>query len=93
MELSFNGRRPSRPVFDLNQDYQFKTGDDTVLDGLVPTGMASTVGLMDSVTWLDRDAKVGFKLVPGTRGKVQTVTNRGRGVAGKPQRINWQQLM
>jgi type IV pilus assembly protein PilY1 len=93
MELSFTGRRPSKPVFDLNQDYQFKTGDDTVLDGVIPTGMGSTVGLMDSVTWLDRDAKVGFKLVPGTRGKVQTITNRGRGVAGRPQRINWQQLL
>lgn len=93
MELSFTGRRPSKPVFDLNQDYQFKTGDDTVLDGVIPTGMGSTVGLMDSVTWLDRDARVGFKLVPGTRGKVQTITNRGRGVAGRPQRINWQQLL
>lgn len=93
MELSFTGRRPGKPVFDLNQDYQFKTGDDTVLDGVVPTGMGSTVGLMDSVTWLDRDAKVGFKLVPGTRGKIQAITNRGRGAAGKPQRVNWQQLL
>ncbi|MEO0004272.1 MAG: hypothetical protein RLZZ22_1964, partial [Pseudomonadota bacterium] len=93
MELSFTGRRPIKPVFDLNQDYQFKTGDDTVLDGVVPTGMGSTVGIMDSVTWLDRDARVGFKLVPGTRGKIQTITNRGRGVAGSPLRVNWQQLM
>ncbi len=92
MELSFTGGRPGQPVFDLNQDYQFKAGDDTV-DGLVPTGMGSVVGLMDSVTWLDRDAKVGFKLVPGTRGRVQTITNRGRGVAGRPQRVNWQQLL
>ena len=93
MELSFSGRRPSKPVFDLNQDYQFKTGDDTVGDGVIPTGMGSTVGLMDSVTWLDRDVRVGFKLVPGTRGRVQTVTNRGRGAADRPQRVNWQQLL
>ncbi len=93
MELSFTGRRPIKPVFDLNQDYQFKTGDDTVLDGIIPTGMGSTVGIMESVTWLDKDALVGFKLAPGTRGKIQTITNRGRGAAGRPQRVNWQQLM
>lgn len=93
MELSFSGRRPSKPVFDLNNDYQFKTGDDTVLDGVIPTGMASSVGLMASVTWLDRDTYVGFKLVPGTRGRIQTITNRGRGAVGRPQRVNWQQLL
>ena len=93
MELSFMGRRPIKPVFDLNQDYQFKTGDDTVGDGVVPTGMGSTVGIMEAVTWLDKDAQVAFKLAPGTRGQVQTITNRGRGAAPESKRVNWQQLL
>ena len=92
MELSFKGRRPTKPVFDLNQDLKFDAAD-SVLDGLIPTGMQSTVGIMDSVTWLDKDADVAFKLTPGTKGKVQTVTNRGRGLAGRPRRMSWQQLM
>ena len=91
MELSFKGRRPTKPVFDLNNDLQFDAAD--TLNGIIPTGMQSTVGIMDSVTWLDRDANVAFKLTPGTRGRIQTITNRGRGMAGKPQRVNWQQLM
>ena len=91
MELTFKGRRPGRPVFDLNQDLQFNESDK--LDGIVPTGMQSTVGIMDSVTWLDKDANLAFKLIPGTKGKVQTIANRGRGQEGRPRRMSWQQLM
>ncbi len=92
MELSFKGRRPTQPAFDLNSDLKFDSGD-TVLDGVIPTGMQSTVGIMDSVTWLDRDADVAFKLAPGTKGKVQTIANRGRGLGGRSRRVSWQQLM
>ena len=91
MELSFKGRRPTKPVFDLNNDMKFDDAD--TLNGVIPTGMQSTVGIMDSVTWLDRDANVAFKLVPGTKGKVQTIANRGRGQGGLSKRVSWQQLM
>ena len=91
MELSFKGQRPARPVFDLNQDLKFDSGDE-VRDGVVPTGMQSTVGMMESVTWLDKDAAVAFKLAPGTKGAIQTIANRGRGQP-TPRRVSWQQLM
>lgn len=90
MELSFQGRRPTQAVFDLNQDLQFDESDK--LGGIVPTGIQSMVGMMESVTWLDKDGKVAFKLAPGTKGTIQTIANRGRGQPG-PRRVNWQQLM
>lgn len=90
MELSFKGRRPSKPVFDLNADLMFD--DKDLLGNIVPTGLQSTVGMMKSVTWLDKDADVAFKLAPGTKGTIQTIANRGRGQP-RSQRVSWQQLM
>jgi type IV pilus assembly protein PilY1 len=99
MEVLFSGSRPASPVFDLDGDGDFDAGDTvTVNIGGVPTavpvsGVKSSVGILDTPTWLDKDAAVAFKLAPGTSGSVVTITNKGKGGTGTTTRVFWQQLM
>lgn len=99
MEVLFSGKRPASSVFDLEGDGDFDSGDMVTVDiNGTPTevpvsGVKSTVGILDTPTWLDKDAGVAFKLAPGTSGSVVTITNKGKGGAGTTTRVFWQQLM
>jgi hypothetical protein len=57
------------------------------------SGVKSIVGILDTPTWLDKDAAMAFKLAPGTSGGVVTITNKGKGGTGTATRVFWQQLM
>ncbi|MDD4880254.1 MAG: PilC/PilY family type IV pilus protein [Gallionellaceae bacterium] len=92
MEFGLSGGRPDTPVFDLNGDGLFTDADK--IDGNIPTGIQSTVGIVNTPTWMDKDASIAFKLLSGTSGGIMSIKNRGLGTAsGVPVRIYWQQLM
>jgi type IV pilus assembly protein PilY1 len=99
MEVLFKGNRPASPVFDLDADGTFGAGDMVTVniggtDTAVPvSGVKSIVGILDTPTWLDKDAAMAFKLAPGTSGGVVTITNKGKGGTGTATRVFWQQLM
>ena len=92
MEFGLAGGWPQEPVFDLNNDGVFDDSDK--ISGRIPTGIKSTVGIVNTPTWVDKDAGTAFKLLSGTSGGIMSIKNRGLGTAsGVPVRIYWQQLM
>lgn len=92
MEFSLYGGQPSSPVFDVNANGSFDDGDK--ISGYVPTGIKSTVGIVPTPTWVDKDAGIAFKLLSGTSGGIMSIMNRGRGEqAGTPVRIYWYQIL
>jgi type IV pilus assembly protein PilY1 len=101
MEVLFSGQRPASPVFDLNNIEGFDDGELVTVEispGVFITvpisGIQSTVGIMDTPTWIDKDADVAFKLGSGTSGGVMTIKNKGKGAtSGTAYRVYWQQLL
>lgn len=99
MEMLYTGKRPASPVFDLDADEAFTDADKVTVsiggvDVLVTvSGIKSTVGILDTPTWLDKDAGIAFKLVPGTSGATMTIINKGKGAGGTTTRVYWQELL
>jgi len=85
------GRLPD-PVFDINNDQQFNEEDMISVGGelVPPSGIQSTVGIIDTPTIID-DGELEFKVLSGSSGNMETVTEPGSG-GGDRDRISWRQL-
>ncbi|WP_151705079.1 pilus assembly protein [Nitrincola alkalilacustris] len=85
------GRLPD-PVFDINDDQQFNEDDMISVNGelVPPSGIQSNVGIIDTPTIID-DGELEFKVLSGSSGNMETVTEPGSG-GGDRDRISWRQL-